>query len=62
VQFEPFQGGLPTSAIQELAAAAIRRLDPFEDGRPLSTATNYGALLELSSGRSNTSLERTRER
>lgn len=62
VQFEAFQGDLPVSAIQELAVAAIRRLDPFEDGRPLETATNYGALLELSGGRSNTSLERTRDR
>jgi hypothetical protein len=61
VQLETFQGNLPASAIQDLVTAAIRRLDPFEDGRPLETATNYGALLELSGGRSNTALERTRE-
>jgi hypothetical protein len=60
VQLNTFQMGLAADAIRELAAAAVQRLGPFEDGTPLEAAMHYDALVEQAGGRSNKSLERTR--
>jgi hypothetical protein len=62
VELQAFHEAVPSSAIQELAAAAIKRLGPFQDGTPLEAAVNYDILVDASLGRSNTSLERTRGR
>ncbi|HEY4342256.1 MAG TPA: hypothetical protein VGM97_20095 [Steroidobacteraceae bacterium] len=62
VELQAFREDIPDGAIRDLAAAAIERLGPFEDGKPLSAALNYATLLKASIGRSNKSLERTRER
>jgi hypothetical protein len=62
VQLNRFKAGLDEGAIRDLAIAAIERLGPFENGAPLETAARYDALVEQAGGRSNTSLERTRDR
>jgi hypothetical protein len=61
VELQAFHEAVPAHAIRDLAAAAIERLGPFEDGTALNTAVNYDALVDASVGRSNNSLERTRE-
>ena len=61
VQIFSHQDGVSADVLQQLASVAIERLGPFEDGAPLSAALNYADLLDVSVGRPNKSLERTRE-
>ncbi len=62
VKLNRFKTGLDEGAIRELANAAIERLGPFENGSPLETAADYDVLMEQAGRRSNTSLERMRNR
>jgi hypothetical protein len=44
VTLTTFSQGISPAAIAELACIAKRRLDPFEDGTALSSASNYAEL------------------
>jgi len=62
VELKVWSTSVPDEEVVALAQAALERLDPFEDGTPLTQATGHSDLVNVARQRPNYSLERTRER
>jgi hypothetical protein len=47
VKLEIFETSTPLAEIRGLVQAAVDRLGPFENGMPLSSASNYQELVDI---------------